>query len=130
MSDYSNFTFFTILFVAAWIILNAVCQVSVKAGIMQLKDVSEPTNMFDKDNIANILSNKFIVGGFALYLISTIFWFGALSKLDISLLSPLGSMIFVMVAILAMVFLGEKVSPLRWTGIFVTIVGVVLLANS
>jgi len=130
MSEYSNFTFFTILFVAAWIILNAVCQVSVKAGIMQLKEVSEPTNLFAKDNIATILSNKFIVGGFALYLISTIFWFGALSKLDISLLSPLGSMIFVMVAILAMVFLGEKVTPLRWTGIFVTIVGVVLLANS
>jgi multidrug transporter EmrE-like cation transporter len=97
---------------------------------MQLKHVSEPTNIFDRDNIANILSNKFIVGGFALYLISTIFWFGALSKLDISVLSPLGSMIFVMVALLAMVFPGEKVSPLRWTRIFVTIVGVVLLANS
>jgi drug/metabolite transporter (DMT)-like permease len=97
---------------------------------MQLKEVSEPTNLFAKDTIATILSNKFIVGGFALYLISTIFWFVALSKMDISLLSPLGSMIFVMVAILAMVFLGEKVTPLRWTGIFVTIVGVVLLANS
>ena len=130
MSDYSNFTFYTMLFVAVWILLNAVCQVSVKAGILQLKSVQEPMNMFDKTNIATIVSNKLIVGGFSLYLISTVFWFGALSKLDISVLSPLGSLIFVMVALLAMIFLGEKVSFLRWTGIFVIIAGICLLVRS
>jgi drug/metabolite transporter (DMT)-like permease len=130
MSDASNLTLFTVLFVAVWILLNAVCQVTVKAGIMQLKSVNEPMNMFAKDNIMNILSNKLIVGGFALYLLSTIFWFGALSKLDISMLSPMGSMIFVTVALLAMFFLGEKISAVRWTGIFVIVVGVVLLTRS
>jgi drug/metabolite transporter (DMT)-like permease len=103
---------------------------AVMAGIMQLKSVNEPVNMFAKDNIMNIVTNKFIVGGFALYLLSTIFWFGALSKIDISMLSPMGSMIFVTVALLAMFFLGEKISAVRWTGIFVIVVGVVLLTRS
>ena len=130
MSEYSNFTFFTILFVAAWIILNSVCQISIKSGIMQMNQMQEPTNIFDKSNILNIISNKLIILWFGLYLISTIFWFGAMSKLDISMLSPLGSLVFVLTALLALVFLGEKISPLRWAGIGVIVVGIFLLVKS
>jgi len=130
MSETSNFTFFTILFVAAWIILNSVCQISIKSGILQLNAVQEPTNIFDKNNIFSILTNKLIILGFGLYLISTVFWFGAMSKLDISLLSPLGSLVFVLTAILALVFLGEKISAMRWMGIGVIIIGIFLLVKS
>jgi len=130
MAGYSNFTLFTVLFVSVWIILQAICQISVKNGIMELKGVQEPTNIFDKNYIAQVLSNKFILFGFFVYLISTVFWFGALSRLDISLLSPLGSLIFVMVAFFAMIFLGEKVTPLRWTAIFIITGGVLLLVLS
>jgi drug/metabolite transporter (DMT)-like permease len=130
MTVTSNFTSFTILFVAAWIILNSVCQISIKSGIMQLKEMQEPTSIFDKNNILSILTNKLIILGFGLYLISTVFWFGAMSKLDISMLSPLGSLVFVMTALLALVFLGEKISPLRWMGIGVIVVGIFLLVKS
>jgi uncharacterized membrane protein len=130
MSETSNFTFFTILFVAAWIILNSVCQISIKSGIMQMKEMQEPTSIFDKNNIVNIVTNKLIILGFGLYLISTVFWFGAMSKLDISLLSPLGSLVFVLTAMLALVFLGEKISAMRWMGIGVIIIGIYLLVKS
>ena len=130
MSETSNFTFFTILFVAAWIILNSVCQISIKSGIMQMKEMQEPTSIFDKNNILNIVTNKLIILGFGLYLISTVFWFGAMSKLDISLLSPLGSLVFVLTAMLALVFLGEKISAMRWMGIGVIIIGIYLLVKS
>jgi drug/metabolite transporter (DMT)-like permease len=130
MGEFGNFTSLTILFVSVWIILNAVCQISIKSGITQIKEIQEPTSIFDKANIVNILSNKMIVFGFLLYLISTVFWFGAMSKLDISVLSPLGSLVFVMIAILAFFFLGEKISPLRWFSILIIIVGVCLLVRS
>jgi drug/metabolite transporter (DMT)-like permease len=130
MIEYSNFTFFTVVFVSLWIILNAVCQVSIKTGILQMKELSEPTNMFDKDTMTNIVTNKFIVAGFLLYLVSTIFWFGAMTKLDISVLSPLGSLVFVMTALLALVFLEEKISPMRWGAIAIIVVGVYLLVRS
>jgi drug/metabolite transporter (DMT)-like permease len=130
MVEYNNFTLFTILFVAIWILLQAVCQITVKGGINQLKEIQEPTSIFDPGYLSQVFSNKLIVIGFLLYLLSTIFWFGALSKLDISLLSPLGSLIFVMVALFALVFLGERVSPLRWTAIFIIVGGVFLLVRS
>ena len=130
MGEFSNFTILTVLFVSIWIILNAVCQISIKSGIMQIKEIQEPTSIFDKENIFNILSNKMIILGFILYLISTVFWFGAMSKLDVSVLSPLGSLIFVLIALLAFLFLGEKISPLRWFAIFVIIIGVYLLVKS
>ena len=97
---------------------------------MQMNQMQEPTNIYDKSNILNIISNKLIILWFGLYLISTIFWFGAMSKLDISMLSPLGSLVFVLTALLALVFLGEKISPLRWAGIGVIVVGIFLLVKS
>jgi drug/metabolite transporter (DMT)-like permease len=130
MSEYSDFTVITVLFVSAWILLNAFCQISIKSGILQLKEIQEPTNIFNKENIRNIISNKLIVFGFVLYLVSTIFWFGAMSKLDMSVLSPLGSLIFIMIALLAFFFLGEKISPLRWAAITIIIVGTFLLVKS
>jgi len=130
MSETSTWTFFTILFVTAWIILNAVCQISIKTGILELKGIQEPTGIFDTANILNIVTNKFIVAGFLIYLISTVFWFGAMTKLEISMLSPLGSLVFVMTALLALVFLGEKISPIRWGAISIIVVGVYLLVRS
>lgn len=130
MSEYGNFTFFTILFVAVWIVLNSVCQVSIKTGVLQLKEIQDPMKIFEKSNIPNIVTNKYIVLGFILYLISTVFWFGALTKLDISVLSPMGSLIFIMTALMALVFLNEKISPMRWGAIFIIVIGVYLLMRS
>lgn len=130
MNEYSNLTFFTILFVAVWILLNSVCQVSIKTGVLQLKEIQDPTKIFEKQNIPNIVTNKYIVFGFILYLLSTVFWFGALTKLDVSVLSPMGSLIFIMTALMALVFLNEKISPMRWGAIFIIVIGVYLLVRS
>jgi drug/metabolite transporter (DMT)-like permease len=130
MDDINNFTTLTILFVSVWIILSAVCQISIKSGIMQLKEIQEPTSIFNLENGVKIFSNKMIILGFVLYLVSMMFWFGAMLKLDISVLSPLGSLIFVLIALFAFFFLGEKISPLRWSAIFIIIIGVYLLVKS
>jgi drug/metabolite transporter (DMT)-like permease len=53
-----------------------------------------------------------------------------MSKSDISLLWPLTGLSFVFATFAAMIFLGEKVSPLRWAGVVLVVAGAILISYS
>lgn len=53
-----------------------------------------------------------------------------MSKADISFLWPLTGLSFVMATLAAMIFLGEKVSPLRWAGVVLIMLGAALISYS
>jgi uncharacterized membrane protein len=53
-----------------------------------------------------------------------------MSKADISLLWPLTGLSFVMATFAAIIFLGEKVTPLRWAGVVLIMLGAALISYS
>jgi drug/metabolite transporter (DMT)-like permease len=53
-----------------------------------------------------------------------------MSRSDISLLWPLTGLSFVFATIAAIIFLGEKVSPLRWAGVALIVMGAVIIGYS
>ena len=53
-----------------------------------------------------------------------------MSRSDISLLWPLTGLSFVFATIAAIIFLGEKVSPMRWAGVVLVVLGAVLIGYS
>jgi drug/metabolite transporter (DMT)-like permease len=53
-----------------------------------------------------------------------------MSRSDISLLWPLTGLSFVFATIAAIIFLGEKVSPMRWAGVALVVAGAVLIGYS
>jgi drug/metabolite transporter (DMT)-like permease len=61
---------------------------------------------------------------------ATVLWLLALSGLAISYAFPLLSVGYVLVAVLARLFLAESVPPRRWLGIAIISFGVVLIARS
>ncbi len=61
---------------------------------------------------------------------SFIIWPAVLAALDLSVAFPLGSMSFVLIPVLSIVFLGEEISALRWFGIFVITAGIAWLSVS
>ena len=69
-----------------------------------------------------------IVAGLAAYVLEIVLYSVALHYLDVSVAFPLGSLCFVGVAVLSKVALGETVSPVRWTGILLIIVGTAFIA--
>ena len=73
--------------------------------------------------------NPYVFLGFAAFGLSSIFWLAVLSRFDLSLAYPMVSMAYVAVALLSYFFLGESVSPLRWAGIIVICIGVVLISR-
>src|SRR3954465_10529689 len=53
-----------------------------------------------------------------------------MSRTDISLLWPLTGLSFVFATIAAIIFLGEKVSTMRWAGVALIVVGAILISYS
>jgi drug/metabolite transporter (DMT)-like permease len=53
-----------------------------------------------------------------------------MSKSDISFLWPLTGLSFVFATIAAIIFLGEKVSPMRWAGVVLVVAGAILIGYS
>ncbi len=92
-----------------------------KIGGFYVSDQSVPANLF------RVLTNPFILAGFAVYIVATAFFMYLLSKYDISLVIPLSSVSFVF-SLLAGVFLfHEDISATRVAGVFVIIVGILLV---
>ena len=72
----------------------------------------------------NILAGVFFE---ALFFISLLL---LMSKSDISFLWPLTSLSFVMTTLAALMFLGEKVTSVRWAGVILIVIGAALISYS
>lgn len=79
---------------------------------------------------ARITFNPWLWIGIIFYLANFFLWIALLSRVDLSVAFPLSSLTYIIVPLLAIVFLGEKVQFVRWTGIIFIIIGVSLAGRS
>jgi undecaprenyl phosphate-alpha-L-ara4N flippase subunit ArnE len=59
-----------------------------------------------------------------------IIWSTILSKIDLSVAVPVCSFSYVTIPLVSIIFLHEKISLLRWSGIFFILVGVIFVSLS
>lgn len=71
-----------------------------------------------------------IVVGTAMLALFFFLWLAVLSWEDLSVALPLQALNYVLVALLAKYLLHEQVSPLRWAGIIMVCIGVMLITKS
>ena len=79
---------------------------------------------------SRITSNPWLWVGIIFYLANFFLWITLLSRVDLSVAFPMSSLTYIIVPLLAIVFLQEKVQPVRWTGILFIIIGVILAGRS
>jgi drug/metabolite transporter (DMT)-like permease len=108
----------TILIIS--IILGAFGQISMKKGI---SDTNYIGIRAIAKNIFKVLTSPFIILGLLFYAISSLLWLSSMAKLDISFMYPLVSMGYFITAFFAAVFLKERISTTRWTGIILILAG-------
>ncbi len=94
-------------------------------GAIQINSLIDLINLFIK-----MFTDITVFCGMLLYFLSAVVWLYLLTKLDISFVQPILALTYVLTPILAIIFLGEQVPIMRWVGIVVIIVGVVLVARS
>lgn len=111
------------------VLLNAGAQLFLKAGTRSIGVFA-----FSLDNLLPIgwrlASNPFIVSGLFCYVVSVVVWIMALSRVEVSIAYPMLSLGYIVNVLLAWWLFGEAVTAMRVAGIFVIIVGVIMVARS
>ena len=80
--------------------------------------------------IISIIPSPFLwLGLLSVFLIFTI-WSTVLSRIDLSVAVPVCSFSYITIPLVSMLFFHEKISTLRWEGIFIILLGVILVSIS
>ena len=105
-------------FLFAGVLLNAGAQLLLKAGTN-----AEPLGL-------RLAIEPHILGGLACYVVSVVVWVVGLSKVPVSIAYPMLSIGYAINAVAAYYLLGEAVTPMRFVGIGIIILGVFIVARS
>ena len=77
-----------------------------------------------------IFLNPWVFTGLVAFGLSSVFWLVVLSRMELSLVYPMVSVAYVIVALISWYFFKENLSVLRWAGIAAIIFGVILISRS
>jgi drug/metabolite transporter (DMT)-like permease len=112
------------------VIIGTVGQLCIKAAMLRLGPVAFGTPAEIISSSWQIMRQPLIWVALPLYGFGFIIWAAALSRLQLSFAYPLLSIGYLINPIAAAVFFDESVSPMRWAGILVIMVGIVLIGRS
>lgn len=118
---------------AWWLVLLSVAtsvaaQTMIKLGVSHpgaTNETSDPLSL-----ILLIFQSPLLLLGFLLFGIGALSWIAALSQFRLSVIYPFLALNMVLIALISGVFLGESIPLLRWGGIFVICVGILIVARS
>lgn len=120
-------TVIIIFFAEAW---HTVGQIFFKKGTNSLESRSLRGIGANIAFLKTIAAKPVIWFGFGSMAVGFMLWLTALAGADLSIVSPLGSMQYILVLISAHFFLGEKITLPKLAGTLLIAVGVVLVSLS
>lgn len=113
-----DFNSYHLLLVA--IIIGVVGQLLLKHGMAR-----RPA--FRLRDIAELVWDLSIVGGFCCYGVATLIYLKVLANLDLSLAYPTVSLGYVLVIVMSRLLFKESISRVRWTAVLIICAGVALV---
>ena len=115
--------------IVASVALNTTGQLLLKRGMNRVGPSRISASAMARTLLRAALTPS-VVLGFSCYAVSAVLWLYVLSVADLSWAYPLLSMAYVLVALSAAVFLGERLTPARIAGTLAIVAGVVLVAGT
>lgn len=103
-------------------------QTAIKLGVSRPEAAHAAAGV--QSLVAMIIQSPLVLLGLALYGIGALAWIAVLSRLDLSYAYPFLALNFVLIALVSQLILGESIPLLRWLGISVICVGILLIARS
>jgi drug/metabolite transporter (DMT)-like permease len=110
-------------------LLDSVAQIFMKKGLL--------TTGISSIGSANLiefgfrsLSSPYLWLGLSIYIISFFLWIVVLARIELSIALPVSSVCYVLTPLFAVMFLHEKVSAVRWLGIFLIVAGIYFVSES
>ena len=103
-------------------------QILVRRGMQQVGALESYVPVDLAIYFWHTVSNPLVIGGTVLNTVFYVLFLAALSWADVTVALPMTALEYGFAAILAVLILKEIVSPLRWAGIVLVVVGVVLIS--
>lgn len=110
---------------AAGIALSALGAILLRVGGIA---VGKPSLSWEW--VATTLTNVYVISGFALYFIPAMIWVWLMTKYPVSYVQPIIALTYIITPILAVFILHEQITGMRWAGIFIVVLGVILVART
>ena len=99
-------------------------------GMKTIGDLTEAPASLVGGMVGRTLSNPWVLVGVALQAGFFFMYLTLLSRADVSKILPMTAFDYIVVALLAQLFLAEPVTPARWSGIGFIVLGVFLVSRS
>jgi drug/metabolite transporter (DMT)-like permease len=107
------------------IIINTLAQLLLKKGVELVHFEQSIWKL-----ILTLISNAYILSGVFIFVFSLLLWLYLLSQFELSFLYPFGSLSYILAALGGWFFFAENVTLYRVGGIFLILMGVILVAKS
>jgi drug/metabolite transporter (DMT)-like permease len=112
------------------VLIGVFGQLSLKTGMTHVGRIDAAALHQPLQLLWKIFTTPIILAGVAMYVVGTLIWLVVLSRLDLSFAYPLVATTYVFTPLLANLLLHEQIPGLRWVGIVVILIGVVIVARA
>ena len=117
-----------LLFIFIPVTAAAIGQLILKSGMNQVGVISGSEGIFNI--FLKIFTNKLVLLGLAFFGANAILWLIVLSREKLSFVYPMVAFAYIVTILLSKFVLHEDIPPLRWAGLAVIIVGILMIAKS
>jgi multidrug transporter EmrE-like cation transporter len=118
-----------ILYILISVLGSAIGQLLLKKGMNSMGPVTLSFNQLPSV-LWQMATNPNVFFGLAVYLIGTIFWLAALSRVDLSFAYPFASFNYVVMLVASWMMFDEKITFSRLLGTVVIGIGVLLISRN
>ncbi len=120
----------SLLLILMAVVIGVTGQLSLKAGMNHVGTIDGSSLAHPLETLSNVVRSPMVWVGLVLYGFGAVAWLIVLSRLDLSFAYPFLALSYAITPILAWRLLDEPVSALRWLGIAVIILGVVIVSRT
>lgn len=118
-----------IVYILISVLGGAIGQILLKTGMSQMGPLTLSVNQLFHI-LWRMTTNPFVVVGLGVYVMGTVFWLSALSRVDLSYAYPFASLSYIVMLVASILIFKENITLLRLVGTLVVGLGVLLISRS
>ena len=111
-------------------LLGGAGHVLLSKGMKTVGDLTEAPTSRIGGMVGRTVTNPWVLTGVVLQASFFFLYLTLLSRADVSKILPMTAFDYIVVALLAQMFLAEPVTPARWTGIGLIVLGVFMVSRT
>lgn len=109
------------------VLIQPTAQMLEKYGVSQIGQINNLHDLFSLPTVTKILTSPYIMSGITLSAIGLFLWLAVLSHFKLNHVYPFGAVSYIILVVLAYLFLGETITLVKGLGVCVIVAGCILI---